>query len=32
MFIKTQILSLSKNQLRLYRKSNFIFIKTQMIS
>jgi len=31
MFIKTQILSLSKNQLHLYQKSNFIFIKNQMI-
>jgi len=27
MFMKTQILSLSKNQLHLYQKSNFIFIK-----
>jgi len=31
MFIKTQILSLSKNQLYLYRKSNFFFIKNHMI-
>jgi len=27
MFIKTQILSLLKNQLHLYQKSKFIFIK-----
>jgi len=31
-FIKTQILSLSKNQLYLYRKSNFMIIKNRMIS
>jgi len=32
MFIKTQIIFLSKNQLHFYQKSNFIFIKNQMIS
>jgi len=32
MFIKTQILSLSKKQLHLYRKSNLIFTKNQMIT
>jgi len=30
-FIKTQILFLSKNQLHIYRKSNFISIKNQIL-